>query len=336
MMVFSWRNQEMGNQEKRARPPLLCARGHHDIKEDPFLDKIPAVVDAIVDSLDREDSADHVGFPMIPSQDVLLKIVEFYLTIMMPGYFGNQNVDKANVQYYLGDAVNRLYSLLQNQIRNCFTHECREPRFDCQDCGSRSSEQTLDFLEKIPHLRKILAEDVGAAYAGDPAAKSLEEIIFSYPGVRVVTIYRFAHELHAQGVPIIPRMLTEFAHAQTGCDIHPAATIGHPFFIDHGTGVVIGETTVIGRNVRIYQGVTLGGANFITDDEGRLIRDTKRHPTIGDDCVIYAGATILGGDTVVGNGSVIGGNVWLTESVPPHTKVVARGMETSSIPLNGQ
>jgi len=326
----------MGSQEKRARPPLLCARGHHDIKEDPHLDKIPAVVDAIVRSLDSKDSPDHVGFPMIPSQDTLLKIVELYLTIMMPGYFGNQNVDKANVQYYLGDAINRFYSLLRGQIRNCFTHECREPRFDCHDCGARASEQTLTFLEKIPRLRMILAEDIDAAYAGDPAAKGLEEIIFSYPGVRVVTIYRFAHELHAQGIPIIPRMLTEFAHAQTGCDIHPAAAIGHPFFIDHCTGVVIGETTVIGRNVRLYQGVTLGGAHFATDDEGRLIRDTKRHPTIGDDCVIYANATILGGETTIGDGSIIGGNVWLTRSVPPYTKVVARGMETSSIPLNGQ
>jgi serine O-acetyltransferase len=182
----------------------------------------------------------------------------------------------------------------------------------------------------------VLAQDVTAAYDGDPAAKSLEEIIFCYPSVRIVTIYRFAHELHLQAVPMIPRMLSEFAHASTGCDIHPGAEIGYPFFIDHGTGVVIGETAVIGKNVRIYQGVTLGGLAFPKDEEGRLIRDAKRHPTLEDDCVVYAGATILGGETVIGKGSVIGGNVWLTHSVPPYTKVVARAPEAAVKPLNGK
>lgn len=325
----------MGTREKRERPPILCARGHHHVKEDPHLDRIPEVVDAVVQSLDMEDSPDHLGFPMIPSQESLLKIIDLYMTVMMPGYYGNQNVDKVNARFYLGDKINRLYTLLQEQIRKCFTHECREPRFDCQDCSARASENTLALLNKIPGLRAVLAKDINAAYDGDPAAKSLEEIVFCYPGVRAVTIYRLAHELHAQGVPIIPRMLTEYGHTMTGCDIHPAAEIGSPFFIDHCTGVVIGETAIIGRNVRIYQGVTLGGASFPKDEDGRLIRDAKRHPTIEDDCVIYAGATILGGDTVIGKGSVIGGNVWLTHSVAPFTKVTAKAAETSIKPLTG-
>jgi serine O-acetyltransferase len=324
----------MGTKEQREPPPLLCARGHHQVVENPLLDRIPAVVDAVVASLDREDSPDHIGFPMIPSQESLLKIIDLYMTIMMPGYFGNQNVDKPNARFYLGDRINRLFTLLQEQIRKCFTHECNEPRYNCEECSRMGSEQTLAFLEKIPRLRAVLAKDIAAAYDGDPAAKSLEEIVFCYPGVRAVTIYRFAHELHVQGVPILPRMLTEFAHTVTGCDIHPGARIGESFFIDHCTGVVIGETTVIGNNVRVYQGVTLGGAAFEKDANGRLVRDCKRHPTIEDGCVIYAGATILGGDTVIGRGSVIGGNVWLTRSVPPETKVVAKTHETTIRPLN--
>lgn len=325
----------MGTEIERARAPGLCARGHHPVEDDPHTRQIPDLVEAVLDSLDEADSPDHIGFPMIPSQESLLEIVDRYMTVMMPGYFGNQEVDKANARFYLGDQINRLYTLLQNQLKRCFMHECREPRLNCADCTDNASVQTLALLGKIPRLRRILAEDVRAAYDGDPAAKSTEEIIFCYPGIRVVTLHRFAHELHLQGVPILPRMLSEHAHSMTGCDIHPAAEIGRRFFIDHCTGVVIGETAVIGRNVRIYQGVTLGGANFRKDSEGKLIRDTKRHPTIEDDCVLYAGATILGGDTVVGKGSVIGGNVWLTRSVPPSTKVSAKILETSIKPMNG-
>jgi len=322
--------------EKRKGLPLLCARGHHNVPGDPNLDEIPDTIDRIVQSLEMEDSPDHIGFPMIPSRESLLRIVDLYMTIAMPGYFGNQNVDRANVHFYIGDKVNRLYTLLQEQIRKCLIHECREPKYDCEDCSQNAARQTLVFLRKIPRLREVLSQDVKAAYSGDPAAKSVEEIIFCYPAIRVITLYRFAHELHTQEVPLLPRMITEHAHSLTGCDIHPAAEIGVPFFIDHGTGVVIGETTVIGKNVRLYQGVTLGGTNFAKDEEGRLIRDAKRHPTIEDDCVIYAGATILGGGTTVGKGSIIGGNVWLTHSVPPETKVTAKTDETSITSLNGE
>jgi serine O-acetyltransferase len=323
----------MASREKRPQPPRLCARGHHAIDRNPPLARIPAIVEAVVASLEDKDSADHIGFAMIPSPDSIGKIIDLYMTILMPGYYGNQNVDRSNVHYYLGDKINRLYTFLQEQIRKCLIHECCEAKPACNECSDNAAEETLRFLEKIPRLRGILARDVKAAYAGDPAARSLEEIIFCYPSIRVVTIHRFAHELFRQGVPIIPRMLSEHAHALTGCDIHPGATIGVPFFIDHGTGVVIGETTVIGDNVRIYQGVTLGGAGFEKDETGQLIRDTKRHPTIEEGCVIYAGATILGGNTVVEKGSIIGGNVWLTRSVPPGTKVVARTHESLIKPV---
>jgi serine O-acetyltransferase len=183
-------------------------------------------------------------------------------------------------------------------------------------------KDALTLLKKLKDLRKSLAEDIRAAYQGDPAAKSFDEIIFSYPGILAIAIYRLAHELHLQEVPIIPRMMTEYAHSVTGIDIHPGALIGGHFFIDHGTGVVIGETTVIGDNVRIYQGVTLGALSLPMEEKGEMLRKMKRHPTIEDHVTIYAGATILGGETVIGAGSVIGGNVWLTRSVPSGTTVM--------------
>ncbi len=326
----------MGTRTEREELPRLCARGHHAIEDDPYKKKIPGIVEAVLESLEEENSPDHVGYPMIPSQESLLKIVDLYMTIMMPGYYGNQTVDWANIRFYMGDQINRLYTILNNQIHNCFMHECRVPKANCADCAAKGAEKTLEFLEKIPRLRTVLAMDVKAAYQGDPAAKSSEEIIFCYPGLRAVTLYRFAHELFLQGVPILPRMLSEYAHSLSGCDIHPGAEIGAPFFVDHGTGVVIGETAVIGKNVRLYQGVTLGGLNFHSDSNGKLIRDSKRHPTVEDDCVIYAGATILGGETVVGKGSIIGGNVWLTHSVPPGSKVVARIVESTIKSDNGE
>jgi serine O-acetyltransferase len=297
--------------------------------------KLPEVVSRILDSLELEDSPDHVGFPMIPSQESLHGLLDAYLTMLMPGYFGNQSVDANNVAYYLGGKADEFYTILAEQSMKCFIHECEGAgKPNCRDCEVKGGEAALELLRKVPLLRKKLAQDIVAAYNGDPAAKNHEEIIFCYPGVRAVTIYRLAHELLIQEIPILPRMLTEYAHSTTGCDIHPGAKIGDHFFIDHATGVVIGETTIIGDRVRLYQGVTLGGANFEVDEDGRLIRDHKRHPTIEDDCVIYAGATILGGKTVIGRGSIIGGNVWLTHSVPPLTKVTLSTQEQRIIPIN--
>jgi serine O-acetyltransferase len=322
--------------EKRPAPPSICARGHHTIENDSHRDQLPEIVEQIVRSLDADDSPDHVSYPMIPSQQSLLAIVDLYQAILMPGYFGTQAVDRPSVSYYLGSRVDRLFRLLSEQVGKCLIHECRGPKPNCEDCHIKAADVAIAVLRKIPELRSVLAGDIQAAYNGDPAAKDLEEIIFCYPGLRAVTIYRLAHELLLQAVPILPRMLTEHAHSITGCDIHPGATIGRNFFIDHATGVVIGETAIIGDRVRIYQGVTLGGASFVKDDEGRLLRDLKRHPTIEDDCVIYAGAVILGGETVVGHGSVIGGSVWLTHSVPPDTRVTLSSQEQHMTPINGE
>jgi serine O-acetyltransferase len=201
------------------------------------------------------------------------------------------------------------------------------------DFEALGQSKAVQFLEQIPALRKILALDVEAAYKGDPACKTQDEVIFCYPGLEAITIYRLAHILQKLQVPLIPRMMTEWAHGRTGIDIHPGATIGNYFFIDHGTGVVIGETTEIGNWVKLFQGVTLGALSFATDSEGNLVRGAKRHPTIEDRVVIYANATVLGGHTVVGHDSVIGSSVWLTKTVAPHTTVV---METPRLRIRGE
>jgi serine O-acetyltransferase len=222
--------------------------------------------------------------------------------------------------------VDRLHDRLTLQIARALCHEAGnnvscdpQRRYDFEALGQT---RTVAFLEQLPELRKVLAMDVEAAYAGDPACKSLDEVIFCYPGLEAITVYRLAHLLHHLKVPLIPRMMTEWAHSKTGIDIHPGANIGHYFFIDHGTGVVLGETCDIGQWVKLYQGVTLGALSFPTDNEGNLVRGTKRHPTIEDRVVIYANATVLGGQTVIGHDSVIGSSVWLTRSVAPHTTVM--------------
>jgi serine O-acetyltransferase len=225
-----------------------------------------------------------------------------------------------NVAYHVGDLIDSLHDRLTQQIARAFRHDCKAPDLET-DFDSRAEEIALRFLDRLPDLRQILAEDVQAAYDGDPAAKSLGEIVFCYPGVAAVTYYRMAHELLRLGVPLIPRMMTEYAKGKTGIDIHPGATIGHRFFIDHGTGVVIGETTEIGDGVKLYQGVTLGALSFPRDETGQIVRDAKRHPTIEDEVVIYANATILGGQTVIGHHSVIGSSAWITRSIAPYTTV---------------
>ena len=219
--------------------------------------------------------------------------------------------------------MDQIFNELSIQIARALQHE--DIVFDAQGKWSAYLEQgeqiTLSLLERLPEIRRTLATDVQAAYDGDPACKSLDEVIFCYPGLDAITVHRIAHELYLRQVPFIPRMMAEWSHKETGIDIHPGATIGDSFFIDHGTGVVIGETTVIGKHVKLYQGVTLGALSFPTDADGNIIRTMKRHPTIENHVVVYASATILGGDTTVGHHSVIGSSVWLTRSVQPHTTV---------------
>jgi serine O-acetyltransferase len=218
---------------------------------------------------------------------------------------------------------------VETPVVSAAAHQCTEEG----DFEALGQAKAVEFLERIPDLRRVLATDVQAAYDGDPAVRTLDEVIFCYPGLEAVTIHRLAHMLHSLKVPLIPRMMAEWAHARTGIDIHPGATIGDHFFIDHGTGVVIGETCEIGSRVKLYQGVTLGAISFQTDADGHLVRGTKRHPTIEDRVVVYANATVLGGATRIGHDSVIGSNVWLTRSIEPHTTVV---LERPKLRMRGE
>jgi serine O-acetyltransferase len=283
--------------------------------------KLPNIVESIFDSYQTIPTTRNIGESPLPSKLAIIKILEEVRDILFPGYYGASELCWANVQYFIGSKADDLFVKLSAEISKSIKHECKETGHVCIECMDKAEQHTVDFFGKIPKLRDLLADDVQAAYDGDPAAKSLDEIIFSYPGMLAITTYRVAHELHVQGVPLLPRIMTEYAHGITGIDIHPGATIGRSFFIDHGTGVVIGETCEIGDRVRIYQGVTLGALSVPKDGTGPSMRGRKRHPTIEDDVTIYAGATILGGETVIGKGSEIGGNVWLVESIPPGMKV---------------
>ena len=229
-----------------------------------------------------------------------------------------------NVLYHVGDLIESLHDKLTVQIGRALRHDAKASEMCTEESDFEALGQVkaVQFLEQVPEVRRLLAMDVQAAFDGDPAVRTIDEVIFCYPGLEAVTIYRLAHVLHGLGVPFIPRMMTEWAHSRTGIDIHPGAKIGEYFFIDHGTGVVIGETTEIGNHVKLYQGVTLGALSFATDNDGNLVRGLKRHPTIEDRVVIYASATILGGRTVIGHDSVVGSSVWLTKSIEPHTTVV--------------
>jgi serine O-acetyltransferase len=247
--------------------------------------------------------------------------VELLRSIIFPGYFGNSEVKPGTMSFYIGSTLDRAFRMLNEQIKRGYCFSCEDEKvFDCADCETRSREVTIKFLNRLPHIRRMLSTDVRAAFEGDPAAKNTNETIFCYPSIMALTNHRIAHELHLLDVPFVPRIITEMAHSITGIDIHPGAEIGESFFIDHGTGVVIGETSIIKKNVRIYQGVTLGAKSFPLDNEGNPIKGIPRHPIVEDDVIIYSGATILGRITL-GKGSEIGGNVWLTHDVPPGSRI---------------
>ncbi|MBT7298818.1 MAG: serine acetyltransferase, partial [Victivallales bacterium] len=229
-------------------------------------------------------------------------------------------VTRAGLEFVVGDLVNEVFETLCPQVRRALAYRCLVECCEGCDCTTQAEEAVLALFEELPRLRDMLKEDVAAALDGDPAAHSSDEVIISYPGLKAIAVQRIAHILYVAKIPLIPRVMGEYAHTETGIDIHPGATIGRAFFIDHGTGVVIGETAVIGDSVKLYQGITLGALSFPKDACGKLIKGAKRHPNIEDNVTIYAGATILG-DITVGSGSVIGGNVWLTETVPPNTKI---------------
>jgi serine O-acetyltransferase len=259
--------------------------------------------------------------PLLPSRNALHGLMEDLRSVLFPGYFGSSDVTAETVRYHVGATLARARRELGEQIRRGLCFVCREEDpAHCALCERHAARMADSFVTRLPEVRRLLLSDVRAAYEGDPAATSADETIFCYPGILAVTNQRVAHELYRLEVPLLPRMLTEQAHSVTGIDIHPGASIGERFFIDHGTGVVIGETSTIGNNVRLYQGVTLGAKSFPLDEHGNPIKGIPRHPNVEDDVVIYAGATVLGRITV-GRGSVIGGNVWVTESVPAGSKL---------------
>lgn len=291
-----------------------------------YREEIPGIVDELVKSCGREDCFAHISPEPIPSRQATIAIIERAMRILYPGYFDPTRVDDINLAYYFGQEAMAFFEALSEQIILAIRHECFRHNQPCTSCEDRGRAAAIAFLRLLSPLRALLGKDVRAAYLGDPAAKGFDEIIFSYPGLFAITVYRIAHQLFALSVPLLPRIMTEHAHSLTGIDIHPGARIGESFFIDHGTGVVIGETTVIGNRVRIYQGVTLGALS-VPRDEVEGLRYTKRHPTIEDDVIIYSGATILGGDTVIGARSVIGGNVWITGSVTRDTQVYLKNPE---------
>lgn len=284
--------------------------------------KLAHIMECIVASYDEATpKIHHLDRMPLPLREDAAAIMEALEEIVYPGYYSAGGVTHQGIIYRVQERVGWLFEHLRDQISRGLHHMNMLDGELSLAPDAAAEECAYMFLESLPRLRRMLAKDIQAAYDGDPAAGCIDEIILSYPAAYAITAYRAAHELHKMGVPLLPRMLTEIAHSRTGIDIHPGARIGESFFIDHGTGVVIGETTIIGDNVKLYQGVTLGALSFPKDEKGRLIRGHKRHPTIENDVVIYAGATILGGDTVIGRGSIIGGNVWLTESVPPGSRV---------------
>jgi serine O-acetyltransferase len=294
---------------------------------------LPEITDAIVATYAECGRSSHLGHKPLPSREAIIEILTDLFELLYPGYGRRQNLHIGNVEYHVGDLIDGLHDKLIDQIARTLRHE-----HECEGDGSPvdfeavAQQKTVEFLRRLPDLRGVLELDVEAAFVGDPAAKNYQEVIFCYPGLEAVTVYRIAHELLLLGVPLIPRMMTEHAHSKTGIDIHPGARIGRSFFIDHGTGVVIGETCDIGDRVKLYQGVTLGALSFPRDASGNIIRGMKRHPTLEDDVVVYANATILGGDTTIGHHAVIGSSVWLTHSVVPYTVV---SLEKPSLRIKG-
>jgi serine O-acetyltransferase len=291
--------------------------------------KLARIIESVADSYGLGRAIDSLESTALPNKRRIVDAISELEHVAYMGFYSTRVLSPFNLRQHIGEHLHRAGDSLIEQIARAVGYERRGGGMPENEDFEWSEEVVMDTFAQIPSLREQLALDVQAAYDGDPAAKSIEEIIFSYPAIQAVTIYRFARELHVRGVPMVPRIMTEHAHGKTGIEIHPGARIGKSFFIDHGTGVVIGETTVIGDNVKLYQGVTLGALSLARDETGDVIREIKRHPTIEDDVTIYAGATILGGHTVIGQGSIIGSNTWITKSVPPGTSVTYSAISDS-------
>ncbi|NUP11788.1 MAG: serine acetyltransferase [Polyangiaceae bacterium] len=293
---------------------------------DAVQSELDAIVHQVLESYRADPRGKFVNKRFLPSREEIISILELFFQLFYPGYFGRQDLTDENLPYHVGGLVSTLRDKLARQIELCLCHaaECGAIVANCADEAKRLANR---MLARIPELRKILITDAQAAMDGDPAASGLHEVILAYPGLLATTVYRIAHELSNLGVPLLPRIMTEWAHAKTGADIHPGATIGPSFFIDHATGVVVGETSHIGANVKLYQGVTLGALSHPKDENGRVIRATKRHPTVEDNVTIYANATVLGGTTTLGERTIVGGSVFLTRTVPPGSRVALKPPE---------
>ena len=301
---------------------------HDGVQQDWVEIGLPKLVDEVMANYQTFGGMDHLEGRDLPSKKVVIEVLEDLFTILFPGYLGKAEITKANIKYHLGTTLTSVYTRLTGEVEKSLKYICRKISECPQDvCKKRADVVVKELLEQIPEIRAKLSGDIEAAYDGDPAAVSSEEVILSYPCVLAITTYRIAHELYLRGVPLIPRIMSEHMHSLTGIDIHPGAKIGKNFFIDHGTGVVIGETAEIGDNVKIYQGVTLGALSFPKDEKGRIIKGRKRHPTVGNNVVIYSGATLLGPDAVIGDNVVIGGNVWITTPVEQGTKITRGPVE---------
>jgi len=295
--------------------------------------KLAEMVELLLASYQSDARTHHLDSEFLPNRAEVVEIIGELRELLFPGFFSRQRLTSENIRYHVGELLNSASTKLRRQVFRAMRYRragdpcSANPPGDDDALDAKVAQIVTTFLGRLPEVRKVLALDVQAAYDGDPAAKSLDEIVFAYPGLVAVSTYRLAHELLLLGVPLIPRIMTEWAHSVTGIDIHPGATVGSGFFIDHGTGVVIGETTHIGHNVRLYQSVTLGAISFPRDENGQLIRGQKRHPTLEDDVTVYSGTSILGGGTFIGRNAVIGGNVFLTKSVGPNMQVALKAPE---------
>jgi serine O-acetyltransferase len=291
------------------------------ITADRVRNPIPEAVAALAEGFKSGRWASHIEPVPIPSKDAVIDLLDQAQRILFPGFFSPAILRPENLDFHLGQQLSLFYESLASQISSAIRHDCFRHNQACTLCSERSYETAAALIDSLPTIRNLLETDIEATLTGDPAAANTDEVIFSYPGLFATMVYRLAHRLHELEVPLIPRIMSEHAYHRTAIDINPEATIGSHFFIDHGSGVVIGATTTIGNRVRLYQGVTLGALS-LPRDAGERLRNVKRHPTIEDDVIIYANATILGGETVVGTRSIIGGNVWLTESIGPDTRVM--------------
>jgi len=307
--------------------PAALARAGTPSRQEPQLSQL---VEALLKSYDSDPRCTRVGRHFLPSREEIVDIMKLLLQLMFPGYHGRQDLTSDNVGYHVGVVLNVVQEKLCQQVALCLSYEdeaCLDRPVDPEHARAEARRLTNTFLARLPAVRALLISDAQAAFEGDPAAVNLDEVILAYPGFLAITVQRLAHELHILGIKLMPRIMTEWVHSKTGADIHPGASIGPSFFLDHATGAVIGETSELGSHVKLYQGVTLGAVSHPKDESGRVIRGTKRHPTVEDGVTIYANATVLGGNTVVGKGALVGGSVFLTQSVPPGARVAIKPPE---------